>query len=370
VAEYLYIHIPFCIRKCTYCDFLSVPLDADLARDYTDALKREIALRGGGTLRTVYLGGGTPTVFPEEHLAGIFRALHDQFTILPDAEITVEANPGTVRREKESFLRTLGVNRMSIGVQSFDDSELALLGRIHTADDARKTVQGLGFENFSLDLMYGIPGQSLESWQQSLRQALPLNPTHISAYELTPEPGTPLVESLKRGEMELPPEETVIGMADTALDMLSGAGFRQYEISNHALPGYECRHNMNYWLRGEYLGMGAGAHSFVGDRREKNVWDVREYITRLRKGELPVGESMEVTCEEALREFLFLGLRMTEGVDIALFKEDLGLDLMNGAQDLISDGLMETSGGRLRLTRRGVLLFNPSLVRLMENLGL
>jgi oxygen-independent coproporphyrinogen-3 oxidase len=370
VAEYLYIHIPFCIRKCTYCDFLSIPLDEDLARDYADALKREIALRGGAELRTVYLGGGTPTVFPEEQLAGIFRALNDHFTVRPDAEITVEANPGTVGREKASFLRTLGVNRMSIGVQSFDDRELALLGRIHTADVARRTVGGLGFENVSLDLMYGIPGQSPESWKDSLRQALALEPTHISAYELTPEPGTPLVDLLKRGEMELPPEDTVIGMGDAALDMLSGAGLRQYEISNHALPGRECRHNLNYWLRGEYLGLGAGAHSFAGDRREKNVWDVREYVAMLATGELPVGESLEVSCEEALREFLFLGLRMTEGVDIARFREDLDLDLMEGAQGLMAEGLMETSGGKLRLTRRGLLLFNPSLVRLMENLGL
>ncbi len=370
MAESLYIHIPFCVSKCLYCDFLSVPIEEGPARAYAHALKKELALRGGGRLRTVYIGGGTPTALPEELLGEIFAALRGSFTLLPGAEVTVEANPGTVDARKAARLRSMGVNRVSLGVQSFDDRELRTLGRAHTSAEAARAVKALGAENLSLDLIYGIPGQDARSWEETLRRAVELGPKHISAYELTPEPGTPIMDSLKKGVLTLPQEDEALEMSSLALDTLARSGYRRYEVSNYALPGFECRHNLNYWRRGEYIGAGAGAYSFSGDRRDRNTPDIGEYMELLSRGRPPAGKSARITPEEAMREFLFLGLRLTEGVDMAWFRDELGLDLAGAVGELLGDGLVETEGGRLRLTRRGFLLFNPVVVRLMENLGL
>jgi len=370
VAGYLYIHIPFCMRKCSYCDFFSVPFDARSASLYSEALCREIGLSKGGRLRTIYFGGGTPTVLPEESFEAIFKALHERFDFSPEMEITVEANPGTIDAGKAAFLRGLGVNRLSLGVQSFSDTELQTLGRIHTAREAEQAAREAGFENISLDLIYGIPGQGIESWRATLGHAVSLGPKHISAYELTPEPGTPLVRLLSEGAVALPGEDAVVGMAELAWDFLAASGYVRYEISNYALPGRECVHNLNYWRRGKYLGIGAGAHSFDGNKRWKNVPDIDAYISRLKDGVLPVEEQMELAPAEAAGEALFLGLRLAEGVDVGAFQKEHGLDLMSAASGLVREGFMEVKGGRLMLTRRGFLLFNPSVVRLMENLGL
>lgn len=374
MAECLYIHIPFCIRKCLYCDFLSLPYDPALAQRYTDALCRELEMRNSdaAVLRTVYIGGGTPTILPEACLSQIFSRIRRSYTMAPEAEITVEANPGTLTVEKAAVLHTLGVNRVSLGVQSFMDTELRTLGRIHTASEAEKCAGMLlaaGIGNLSLDLIYGIPGQSITTWKGSLDRAVSLSPTHISAYELTPEKGTPLDGSLTAGKLAMPEEELILEMSDLAIDFLAGRGFVHYEISNYARDGYQCLHNLNYWDRGEYLAAGAGAHSFLNDVRSSNTWDVREYIETLTRGMLPVAESNEIPCETALSEFVFLGLRKTAGLGLKDCA-DRGLDLHGAAAGMIREGLMELTDDHLRLTRKGLPVANTVIVTLMGNLNL
>jgi oxygen-independent coproporphyrinogen-3 oxidase len=367
MAGYLYIHIPFCVRKCIYCDFASIPFERDLEERYVEALKREIRMRAGGRLETVYMGGGTPTVLSIDSLRGIFGALRECFEFQPHAEITVEANPGTLDDEKTEALLTLGANRISLGVQSFRDGELSTLGRVHNSREAERTLKALEGTNFSMDLIYGIPGQGLEDWQYSLSRALAFNPPHISAYELTPEEGTPLYRMLREGRMGLPHEEDVIDMFDYAIESLGSAGYGHYEISSYSLPGRASRHNLNYWERGEYLGLGAGAHSFAGERRCKNTGDVPGYIEVLSMDALPVEETTEITPLEALKERVFLGLRKTEGIDV---KKLDSAALIEASRQLTKDGLMQMEGDRLRLTRRGLLLYNQVMVRLFRELEL
>ncbi len=361
----LYIHIPFCLTRCTYCDFLSIPFNEGLARKYVEALKREIRLRGGRTLKTLYVGGGTPTVLGTDALWEIFRTVHEYFELSPGAEITVEANPGTMDTEKPKALLGFGVNRLSIGVQSFDDAELRLLGRCHTAMEALRAVESPCFQNFSVDLIYGIPGQSMESWRRTVELALRAKPTHISSYELTAEQGTRFYDDLMRGAVEIPPEPLIVEMFEHGVDAFARAGLGHYEISNFARRGFECRHNLNYWKRGEYIGLGAGAHSFEDGRRFRNTGYVFKYIEMLSKGVLPVEESKAVTAEEEIKELIFLGLRMTRGINI----KKMGF-LAEAAEELVDEGLMKIEDNRLKLTRKGLLLSNAVVVRLFEKLGL
>jgi oxygen-independent coproporphyrinogen-3 oxidase len=370
MAESLYIHIPFCLRKCGYCDFLSVPFDGSLSERYVEALIKEVGLQPRGRLKTVYIGGGTPTVLSAESIRRLFSALGEHFDMSGDAEITVEANPGTIGPEKVDALVDAGANRISIGVQSFNDDELRTLGRLHSAEEAEKAVAEITIDNVSLDLIYGIPGQGLESWRASLEKAVELGPKHISAYELTPEKCTPLMDALESGRLRLPDEGLVLDMYHHALDTLKASGYRHYEISNHASPGFECRHNLNYWRRGEYMALGAGAHFFLGNRRGRNTEDIQLYIEMLLGGESPVVESNELSANDGLKEMLFLGLRLTEGIDITGFNEAAGSDIEKAAHGLIADGLMESDGVGLRVTERGRELFNPVIVRLFETLNL
>jgi len=374
MAEYLYLHIPFCARKCIYCDFLSVPHDETLASSYVAALCRELEMKRhlARALKTVFIGGGTPTTLPEACLEQIFSCIRQHYDLRPDVEISIEANPGTVTREKASMLLSQGVNRISLGVQSFNDHELKTLGRIHSAQEAVSSAAALlsaGLENLSLDLMYGIPGQSMESWRRSLRAVIGLAPKHISAYELTPEKGTRLKESLDSGDLSLPDEQSVLAMSSLAVDALAKAGFQHYEISNYALPGYQCVHNMNYWNRGEYLAAGAGAHSFLKGCRSTNTGSIHEYIRLLGNNVIPEAESALLTGEEERREFIMLGLRKTEGL---LLKDasDLKLDIATAASELIESGFLEITGSFLRLTRKGLPVTNAVIIRLLGNLGL
>lgn len=374
MAEFLYIHIPFCIRKCAYCDFLSLPYDGRLAGDYIRALCRELALRreDAEELKTVFLGGGTPSVLPEESLCAVFAAIRENCRIALNAEITIEANPGTIDRRKLETLADLGINRLSIGVQSFDDAELAVLGRAHSAAEARTAIEccrEAGFKNISLDLMYGIPGQTRASWRASVGQAVSLGPSHVSAYELTPEQCTPLFSDLGSGRLVLPQEDDVVRMSDDAIDLLEGHGYERYEISNYARPGCRCIHNLNYWERGDYLGIGAGAHSFIGKRRSQNTRDIVEYLALLGQGRPAETDVLLITDAEAAKETLFLGLRKTEGIDLKQAGQLLP-GLAQASADLIAQGLLIEDRGRLRLTRDGMRVSNSVLVKLFENLGL
>lgn len=373
MAEFLYIHIPFCVRKCAYCDFLSVPYDEALARRYTGALCRELQMKKGlaEELKTVYLGGGTPTVLPEDCLDRLLSCIAEHYSLAQHVEITAEANPGTLTRVIMSRLRAGGVNRLSLGIQSFENSELCTLGRIHdagTAITSAEMVRSSGMENFSVDLMYGIPGQTIASWRHSLDQAVALLPRHISAYELTPAQKTPLNRSLDSGNIRMPGEELILEMSALAIDHLAASGYEQYEISNFAQPGYRCAHNMNYWDRGDYLAVGAGAHGFICGFRTRNACSVAEYLERLDNGADPVAEKTEISCEDALKEFIFLGLRKTEGILLSDAR-NLGLDLTSAGDEMMRLNLLELVSNRIRLSRKGQHISNTVIVQLFQNLG-
>jgi oxygen-independent coproporphyrinogen III oxidase len=374
MADYLYIHIPFCVKKCVYCDFFSVSYDESTVKAYVDALCKELSMikTPGDSLKTVYVGGGTPTLLPAASCNILFGYLRDNFPIAPDAEITVEANPGTTDESKIELLLSLGVNRLSVGVQSFNDKELATLGRIHSSDEALESIVSIkkaGLKNFSIDLMYGIPGQTKESWRESLTKAAELSPTHISAYELTLEENTPISFLITSGTISMLKEDVILDMYDHAIVDLAGHGYEHYEISNFALPGYQCIHNLNYWNRGEYIGIGAGAHSFVRGVRSKNIADINNYIAHLGKGVLPESDSSAVSPEEALKEMIFLGLRKTEGLNIRRAGES-GLSLLDASGELVDEGYLKVTGEYLSLTRKGLVVSNTVIVKLFEKLGL
>jgi oxygen-independent coproporphyrinogen III oxidase len=374
MADFLYIHIPFCVRKCLYCDFLSLPFDEQAARRYLSGLCRELELKSSmaGELKTIFIGGGTPTLLPADCFEQLFHCLRKNFMFSPEIEISVEANPGTVTAPKLEVLFSLGVNRMSVGIQSFRDDELKMLGRIHTSDEALEAVNSVksaGFKNWSVDLMYGIPGQTMEAWKETLAKALGLFPCHISAYELTPEEGTPLWRLIEENTVQMPDEGLVLDMYNYAIDSLRDRGFEHYEISNHALPGFRCLHNLNYWNRGEYLGTGAGAHSFIKGVRSRNTGDVNVYIEDLKNDLIPEAEAIIISPEEALKESIFLGLRKTEGIDLAQAKK-MRADFPAACSELVCRGLLALSENSIRLTRKGLPVSNMVIVRLFERLGL
>lgn len=374
MAEFLYIHIPFCAKKCVYCDFLSIPYDEAIVCRYTDALCKELQMKKGlaGRLKTVFVGGGTPSILPVNCLDQILASVAENYNLAGNVEITVEANPGTLTEAKVRTLLSRGVNRLSLGIQSFDNSELRTLGRIHDAEAAIKSaemVRSAGMENFSLDLIYGIPGQTMKTWKHSLDQAILLSPRHISAYELTPEPETPLKRSLDSGELKMPDEDLILDMSDLTIDRLAASGYVQYEISNYAQPGCLCAHNMNYWDRGDYLAVGAGAHGFIRGFRTRNTSSIAEYLERLGNNSDPEVEKTGITSEDALKEFVFLGLRKVEGIRLMDARE-FGLDLVAASDELLRLELVELTASRIRLTRKGRHIANTIIVRLLEGIGL
>jgi oxygen-independent coproporphyrinogen III oxidase len=369
MVRYLYIHIPFCLKKCIYCDFYSVSGSEALIDSYIAALCGEIEMRKEHIrgLDAIYIGGGTPSILKGRDVAMIMDKLRSICRISEEAEITSEANPGTLTEGGIGGMLAAGINRISIGVQSLHDMELTVLGRMHDADEAVKAFQLArkgGFGNISLDLIYGIPGQDIISWKDTLEKIASLHPEHISAYELTPEKNTVLYDKLEKHHLQLPDEETVIEMYYSAIDLLADKGYVHYEISNFALPGCECRHNLNYWNRGEYLGIGAGAHSFEDDRRTANVSDIKRYMDAINAGRLPAVEEKVLTGEDELDEFVFLGLRKTGGLDLAGIPADVAERLKKASGERVLQGLVELSGSHLRLTREGLVFCNEVIVRL------
>ncbi len=375
----LYIHIPFCLKKCIYCDFYSIPFKSQIAKYYIKTLCKEIELRKDvvGSLTTIYIGGGTPTILTEKQIEELFKTISSNYEINTNAEITIEANPRTITAGKTEKLLKSGINRISIGVQSFVDKELITLGRSHNAEDAInvvKDVRSVGFENISIDLIYGIPfpkfqisnfKSQIQNWQYSLQKALELNPEHISVYELTPEKDTPLYEDIKSGRFVMHEEEVIAEMYYKGIDMLKDHGYIHYEISNFAKYGYECRHNLNYWNRGEYLGIGAGAHSFFNGKRTAIVRNISRYIESINKNKMPIMEEHYVTDEEALKEFIFLGMRKTDGIDMKVLPEQKSTLINKAVEDLASHGLIAIDNNQLKLTRKGLILSNEVIVKLM-----
>jgi oxygen-independent coproporphyrinogen-3 oxidase len=371
----IYLHIPFCRRKCSYCDFYSVTASSDVTAGFLDLLVREMDLfrcrypeDAQYPADTVYFGGGTPTVLPPEVLCGLLAATRDRFPIEPGAEVTVEANPGTVTAESLRVLAMGGFTRISIGVQSFNPSTLRTLGRIHGMEEVGRTyreARSAGFSSLGIDLIFGIPGQTAEDWEADMDRAIALLPAHVSAYALAPEPGTPLHAAIGRGEAAIPPDEEVAKMYEAARKVLSGAGYRQYEISNFARPGSESRHNRKYWRREGYLGLGPSAHGLIFPPgtvpyglRTANPPSLAVYRSRIREGHLPWTEERACLPEDAWKESLIFGLRMTEGVDLEEIETRIGAPpepLRDAVTDMTRTGKLLREGTRLRLP--GNLLF-------------
>jgi len=371
----LYIHIPFCVRKCHYCGFYSTTYTLQQADEYIASLRLEAESYqrafDGRTFDSVYMGGGTPTALSSEQLKKLIVIVHEHFHISRDAECTVEANPNTVSDSQLALLREGGVNRLSLGVQSFSNDVLKTLGRLHTAEeaaDAFTLARSAGFTNIGIDLIYGIPGQTAVQWNETLDRTIILKPEHVSAYSLSIDEGSRFMSEAEAGRFSLPGDEQGVAMYEHAVNDLGRAGYKRYEISNFSLAGFACRHNMNYWERGEYLGLGPGAWSFISGRRYHAIADVRDYSLRLKAGLSIIQDEEVANFRQAANETVMLGLRMAEGVDLARFGRDFGADtsrqLEMNAIPLQQAGLLEKTKGRLRLTGRGFLLANEALARL------
>lgn len=370
-----YIHIPFCISKCHYCDFNSYPGMSSLFDSYAQAVAAEIrsAVRGRSRAATLYVGGGTPTLLSEQQLYTVVEAAQSVLGLSSEAEATIEANPATADRSKMEGLLTIGFNRISIGAQSFEDVLLERAGRAHTANDIRDVIidaRFAGFANLSLDFIYSLPGQDIPMWQDTLREAAALKPDHISLYELTVEQGTPFAEMLAQGKLDLPNEDTQIEMYSLAQSTLESEGYEHYEISNFAKPGFRCEHNQFYWRNEEYYGFGAGAVSYLDGKRAKNVANPQEYIQRIQDTGSAVESVEELPVEAVMGETMMLGLRMSEGVDLARFRERFGVDIERVYQPELERmsglGLLEMDESRVRLTSRGVLLANEVMAEFVR----
>lgn len=370
----LYVHIPFCVQKCAYCDFLSMTAESTVKQAYIRKLKEEIRQRSpeyqDREVISVFFGGGTPSILYAHHIVEVMDTIRSCFNIMPDAEITMECNPGTLTAEKLQMYKKAGINRLSIGLQSAQEKELQLLGRIHTYEDflasydcARKQ----GFNNINVDLMSALPGQTLKSWEQTLKRVTMLRPEHISAYSLIIEEGTPFHklygyddETRKKGEkpLFLPSEEEERQMYQFTKEFLEKKGYTRYEISNYARPGKECIHNVGYWKRVDYLGVGLGAASLMDNVRFSNVTKLTDYLnTDFSDGENHSAEVQELTKNQQMEEFMFLGLRMQEGINRNAFMEqfDSPVESVFGAalERMKQQGLVSEVNGQIRLTELG-----------------
>ncbi len=391
----LYIHIPFCKSKCPYCDFNTYQGIESLMPPYSDALVQEIRLwgrtLGNPRVNTIFFGGGTPSYIPLEQMEKALRAVADAFEVVPSVETTIEANPGDLNGPALTRLLEVGVNRLSIGVQSLDDSLLSMLGRRHTAQEAiegYRLARNAGFESVNLDLMYGLPRQAMAQWEDTMEKVLELGPPHMSLYCLTLEEGTPMERWVHQGQLPEPDPDLAADMYTSAREALGRAGYHHYEISNWAMPGFQSRHNLAYWLNRSYLGMGPGAHSCLHGHRFWDVASPRAYIRRvynwgsddmmpvdtldtdtlLRIGPVDGVEAIGPRLEMA--ETMFLGLRLLDGLSMEDFKRRFGHDPMQlycpQIGELEEEGLLERSDGLLRLTEKGCLLANQVFMRFLD----
>lgn len=373
ISAGIYIHVPFCLKKCSYCDFYSLPLqEQDRLDKYTRSLLREIEQQAdkweNQRFSTIYMGGGTPSLLQPEQIHRILKSLFQNLSLLPQVEISMEANPATLDGMRLQELKSAGINRISLGVQSFRDEELRILGRIHTAREARQATEDIiaaGFDNFNLDLIYGIPGQNLDDWQYNLQMAVNCQPKHISAYLLQLDPSVPLAKQISAGKYTDLTEDMQVDMYDAALDYLVGEGFHHYEISNFAWPGYECKHNLIYWQAGQYLGLGPGAVSFRDGRR----WRNREIVAETATGMVETEILETMNDHDRFIDAVILGLRMTEGISRQHFIERFGIDFAREYHSIIErfrrDGLLIVDQDRIYLSRRGYFLSNQLLTELL-----
>lgn len=391
----IYVHIPFCAKKCAYCDFLSFPGNMRMRREYTDKLLEEIRIQSSFVreyqVDTIFLGGGTPSVLDVTDITAIMGTLKEHYDIAPDAEITIEVNPGTVKMEGLVAYREAGINRVSMGLQSADDTELRYLGRIHTYDEFLKSFQRVrmaGFTNVNVDLISAIPGQTPESWRNTLKKTAMLKPEHISAYSLIVEEGTPFYDrygghvEMESYEMspeerrrlmalpDLPDEDTEREMYYMTRNCLAEQGYERYEISNYARPGFECRHNVGYWTGTGYLGLGLGASSYLEGCRFHNPSDFQSYVSAHFDDEAEFCQALrqdmeQLSVKSKMEEFMFLGLRLTRGVSVEGFITRFGQSIRNvygGVIDKLErEGLLEHKNGYYHLTERGLDLSNYAM---------
>lgn len=399
----IYVHIPFCIKKCPYCDFTSFTPERIPEEEYVNALIREIGFRSGeagiSNVETVYFGGGTPSLISPKGISSILSVIAKRFT-LSEPEITIETNPGTVDMERLTGYIDAGVNRLSLGVQSFNDRLLSNLGRIHTkveALNAFESAKKAGFNNIGIDLIHSIPDESFEDWNDDLKEAVSLRPEHISAYNLTIEEGTPFYCQQEKGLLTLPQEEGQADMFMATGEVLCAAGYEHYEVSNYALPGFRCRHNQIYWNGGNYLGLGVSAHSYISSSessvqcselnnskletpnsklqkgwgmRRANTSDLMEYFSLINEKGSAVIEEEVLTKGKAMGEVVFLGLRMMEGINLKDFEKKFEIGIEKAfptvVEELMKEGFLIFEKRHLRLTRKGLLFLNDVAVRFVH----
>ena len=369
----VYIHIPFCLQKCLYCDFYSVVADEKIMEQYVDNLIVEIKLRAsllrGRTLlvKSIYFGGGTPSLLPIDGIARILSTVYDNFSVSSTAENSIEINPETAKLSLFREFLALGLNRFSIGIQSFSDKDLRKLGRIHdaaTGSEAILNAIASGCQNINIDLIYAVPDQTLQEWRENLDIAADQNCEHLSIYGMTIEPGTPLAAMVHDRSIVPADEDLEREMYLVTMEHLESRGYQHYEISNYALPGFVCQHNMTYWDGGNYLGFGAAAHSYWRDERSCNDSDVMTYIDRLRLGKLPVVSTETLSVEQKYIEHIMLGFRKTEGFSLREFSEKFGYDFLDKHRDQVTlllqgdEPFLSIDQDRIKLTREGLLVYN------------
>lgn len=357
----IYIHIPFCVRKCAYCDFLSAPANEETYERYVNALINEIKLNKvkmeGYKISSIFIGGGTPSILKGDAIANILSELGDACSICDNAEITIECNPGTVDEDKLLAYKKAGINRISFGLQSANDEELKKLGRIHTYEqflDSYNMARKCDFKNINIDIMSALPNQTKESYIETLNKVIALNPEHISAYSLIVEEETPMYDWVENGQVSLPSEDDERQMYYDTKDILAKAGYRRYEISNYSKPGFECKHNIGYWQRADYLGFGIGAASLFENERFNNTRDLNKYLDNQRD----IREDAQMlSLENQMEEYMFLGLRMCDGVSIKKFESQFGKDIFSVYQKVIDkfvkEELLEIDGDMIKLTPFG-----------------
>ncbi|WP_394883091.1 radical SAM family heme chaperone HemW [Clostridium baratii] len=361
----LYVHIPFCKQKCFYCDFKSYAGIEELENDYIDALILEIRNKCKGYLiKTLFIGGGTPSYLSKNNLSKLLKELN-KLSFLDDAEKTIECNPGTLSDEKIKIIKENNMNRISMGLQTTKNNLLKNIGRIHTIEEFKanyKRVRELGIENINIDIMFGLPNQSLEDYKETLEDIVKLNPEHISAYSLIIEEGTYFYKLYEENKLNVPNEDDERRMYEITKEILEDNNYKQYEISNYAKEGRECRHNKVYWELDEYIGVGVSASSFIDEKRIKNIDNIKEYIERINSN-IDVSESIVAnSLKEDMEEFMFLGLRMIEGVSIDKFKDKFSKDINDVYGEIINKnkklGLLDEKNGRIYLTDKGIEVSN------------
>ncbi len=374
------MHIPFCVKKCAYCDFVSFA-DPAPRQAYLSALQKEIGLAASRfpvrVYDTVFIGGGTPSILSSQDMAALLCALQGAFSLTPGAEFTLECNPGTVDKEKLLAYRQGGVNRLSFGLQSAEDSLLSSIGRIHDFDrfkESFRLAREVGFTNINVDLMYGLPGQGEDQYLHTIRTVADLGPEHISAYSLILEEGTPLHRQVMAGEVFLPEEDAVSDLQDSGRELLATLGYERYEVSNYARPGRACNHNINYWKNGPYLGLGLAAHSAMdigGWRRWYNHGEMDDYLAAVQKGALPIAEQRQIPQKEEMFECVMLGLRMLKGVDRPAFASRFCRDICDAypeaVEALLALGWARVTPAALRLTEAGLDMENSALLYFLED---